>query len=103
MLAPSLAMPKGMDADIEQNTHSGRYDMRFWGYGLPWWDTHAVLLEFKYRKGDQPLPSAPLPDDIGQIHAYAADQRLLHPEKQMLQYLVYIRGHEEWRLFPAEP
>lgn len=95
-------MARSMDTDIEQNTRSGRYDMRFWGYALPWWDEHELLLEFKYRDSQQKLPEAPLPEDIAQVHAYAADQRLLRPDKQMEKYLVYIRGHEEWKIFQVE-
>ena len=79
---------------IEQNLHSGRADLVLTGIPGTTFYNDCRVVEFKYFKAKDANKikalSAPYPEDMEQVKAYAADINRQYPDYEMKIYLVYI-------------
>ncbi len=86
---------------IEQNNSGGRADFEMTGIPGTDYYTDDRLVEFKYYKGREAkkmlAATAPLPDQVEQVHRYAEDTRRKFPNFKVRTYIVYICANKGWK------
>lgn len=98
-------IPRSMDVNIEQNTHSGRYDLRFLGALDSPWKDYEMLVEFKHFSVDGAKEAGidswttPPQGDIDQVNQYAMEQLRIYPDATFSKHLIYTIGGKTFRHF----
>ena len=86
---------------IEQNNSAGRADFEMTGIPGTDYYTDDRVVEFKYYKGREARKmlsaTAPLPEQVEQVHRYAEDTRRKFPNFHVRSYIVYICANKGWK------
>jgi len=98
-------LPRHLVFSIEVNHPSGRSDWEAMGRSEKDFRNQALLIEFKHFSAEEAKRlgvadwTEPLPEDVEQVSAYAADIRSRYPEYAVRRHAVYTISHTGFRFF----